>query len=301
MKQKVHDVAIIGAGPAGIAAAIYLKRAGISPLLLERKRVGGLLVNADMVENYPGFPDGIRGGDLVSLFEAQLKKWRIQVTEADVKIVSQERNIFRISARDRTYVSRHLILASGTQPASFKLPGLDRISEGRVLFEIADAPSNLTGKEVLIIGGGDAAFDYALNIARRGGSADLIIRSSSPSCIPLLLRRARNRISIRMSLRTSPMSVIETQRHIELKCRRGGREEVHNGDYLLIACGREANLGILSRKLRAEVEKGIHDDGSSKLHLAGDVRRGLNRQVGIAVGDGIAAAMQIARRLGKEG
>jgi thioredoxin reductase (NADPH) len=300
MDRKVYKVAIIGAGPAGIAAAIYLKRAGINPLLLERKNVGGLLVNANLVENYPGFPDGISGGDLVSRFNAQLKKWKIHVTEANVRLVSRERGLFQISAGGRRYVSRFLILATGTQPTRIALRGLDKIPRANVLFEIADSPDDVKGKEFLVIGGGDAAFDYALNVARRGGSADLIIRGSDPTCIPLLLRRARKWISIRMSLRTVPVSVVETRRQIELTCRRGGREEIHDGDYLLIACGREADLRLLSPKLRSEAATGMDGRGPSKMHLAGDVKRGLHRQVGIAVGDGIAAAMQIARFLGKE-
>jgi thioredoxin reductase (NADPH) len=300
MDRKVHRVAIIGAGPAGIAAAIYLKRAGINPLLLERKKVGGLLANANLVENYPGFPDGICGGDLASLFNAQLRKWKIHVTKADVRRVSRELGLFQIFAGGSRYVSRFLILATGTQPTRIALPGLDKISKEKVLCEIADAPNDMKGKEFLIIGGGDAAFDYALNVARRGGSADLIIRNSSPTCIPLLLRRANKRMTIRMSLRTVPVSVIETRRQIELTCRRGGREEIHDGDYLLIACGREANLRLLSPKLRSEAAAGMDGPGLSNMHLAGDVKRGLHRQVGIAVGDGIAAAMQFARLLGKE-
>jgi len=300
MDREVHKVAVIGAGPAGIAAAIYLKRAGINPLLIERKKVGGLLVNANLVENYPGFPDGICGGDLASLFNAQLRKWKIHVTKADVQRVSRERGLFQISAGGSRYVSRFLILATGTQPTRIALRGIDRISKEKVLSEIADAPNDMKGEEFLIIGGGDAAFDYALNVAEKGGSADLIIRSSSPTCIPLLLRRARKRISIRISLRTVPVSVIETRRQIELTCRRGGREEIHNGDYLLMACGREANLRLLSPKLRSEAAAGMDGPGLSNMHLAGDVKRGLHRQVGIAVGDGIAAAMQIARLLGKE-
>jgi len=300
MRRDVHEVAIIGAGPAGIAAAIYLKRAGFDPLLLERKKVGGLLVNANLVENYPGFPDGIGGGDLVSLFSAQLGRWRIHVTKADVRRVSRVRGLFRISSEGRGYVSRFLILATGTAPSRITLRGLDEISKERVLYEMADALDGVKRKEFLIIGGGDAAFDYALNVARNGGSSDLIIRGSGPTCIPLLLRRANKRISIRMSLRTVPVSVVETRRHIELTCRRGGQEEIHNGDYMLIACGREANLRLLSPKLRSEVVSGVADSELSRMLLAGDVKRGLHRQVGIAVGDGIAAAMQIARLLGEE-
>jgi thioredoxin reductase (NADPH) len=300
MDGRAYKVAIIGAGPAGIAAAIYLKRTGVNPLLLERKKVGGLLANANLVENYPGFPDGIYGGDLASLFNAQLKKWKIRVTKADVTRVSRERGLFQIFAGSSRYVSRFLILATGTRPTRITLNGLDDISKQKVFSEIADAPDDMKGKEVLIIGGGDAAFDYAQNVARKGGSADLIIRSSSPTCIPLLLRRASNRISIRISLRTAPVSVTETRRQIELTCRREGREEIHNGDYLLIACGREANLRLLSPKLRSEVAADMDGSGFSGIFLAGDVKRGLHRQVGIAVGDGISAAMRIARLLGKE-
>lgn len=301
MNGRVHEVAIIGAGPAGIAAAIYLKRAGVDLLLFERKRVGGLLANANLVENYPGFPDGIGGTELVSLFDAQLRNWKMRVIKADVRRVSRERGLFKTFVGNDRYISRFLILATGTQPKRIQLRGLDRISEGKLLFEIADASGQIKGKRFLVIGGGDAAFDYALNIARNGGSADLIIRSASPTCIPLLLRRAKKEKSIEITLRTDPISVEERGWHVELTCRRGSGEEVIGGDSLLVACGREANLRILSPKLREETRLGNDSRGVSKIHLVGDVRRGLNRQVGIAVGDGIAAAMEIARLCGKGG
>jgi len=273
----------------------------MDPLLLERNKIGGLLLNANLVENYPGFPDGISGQDLTSLFKAHLRRWKITITKAEVRRVSRQSGLFRILAGSGEFVSRFLVLATGTESTRIRLRGLERISKARVLYEIANAPADVKGKEFLIVGSGDAAFDYAMNIAQKGGSADLIIRSADTKCIPLLLQRTRKRMSIRMSLSTVPISVIETRRHIELKCRREGREELHNGDYLLIACGREPNLSMLSRRLRDEMAKETDGVGLSKMHLAGDVKRGLHRQVGIAVGDGIAAAMRIARLLGKEG
>ena len=298
MTAKMREVAIIGAGPAGISAAIYLKRAGVDPLLLERGRVGGLLLNANLVENYPGFPNGIEGKDLARLFGRQLRRWSIKVTRADVSKVSKDGARFRLLADGREFESRFLIVAAGTVPKRISLKGIDSIPRGRILHEIADAPSDLEGRTFLIVGGSDAAFDYGLNIARRGGFAEIIFRGRKPTCLGLLLARAGRESRVRLFQETRILSVGMRNRRILMKCRSGGSGMELEGDCLLIACGREPDLGFLSPALRSKAAGLL--GGDRRLYFVGDIRSGPSRQVGIAVGDGIAAAMDIARQIGKE-
>ncbi len=115
-QMENHPVVIIGAGPAGLAAAMQLKRQGIDPLVLERKLVGGLLLNANLVENYPGFVEGISGPELVSLFKDQAERLGVVIENEEVITASFEANHFRIVTNKRILKSQLLIAGSGTKP-----------------------------------------------------------------------------------------------------------------------------------------------------------------------------------------
>ena len=119
-QMETYPVVIIGAGPAGLAAAMQLKRQGIDPVVLERKQVGGLLLNANLVENYPGFVKGITGPDLVQLFRKQADWLGVNISIEEALSVKYEDNYFRIVTNLRDLQARFLVAASGTIPK--KLP-----------------------------------------------------------------------------------------------------------------------------------------------------------------------------------
>jgi thioredoxin reductase (NADPH) len=124
---------IIGAGPAGIAASIYLKRAGLEPIFIEKGEIGGLLINANLVENYPGFPEGIRGRDLVEVFKKQLSRLGIKVTKGQVSKVIPKDGHFYITVEGNEIESHSLIVASGTEPKALDIPAESDLL-GRKLF-----------------------------------------------------------------------------------------------------------------------------------------------------------------------
>src|SRR5512135_1962256 len=109
--MKAEEVIIIGAGPAGIATAIQLKRYGIHPLFFERSEVGGLLLNANLVENYPGFPEGIGGVELVKRFVGQAQSLNIEVAHENVLTLDYDRGLFQARVAQKTYVSRVAVIA----------------------------------------------------------------------------------------------------------------------------------------------------------------------------------------------
>jgi thioredoxin reductase (NADPH) len=132
MEERL-SVVVIGAGPAGAASAIYLKRAGYDPLLIHDGEPGGLLREANLVENYPGFPDGIVGSALAALIERQLKRLEVRMKRATARTVSLVDGSFHTETTDMTYISDNLIVASGTVPKKATIPGADAI-EGSRLF-----------------------------------------------------------------------------------------------------------------------------------------------------------------------
>lgn len=277
------EVAIIGAGPAGVAAAVQLKRYGIEPLVFEGGRVGGLLWNAHLVENYPGFPEGIPGPELAGKLEVQLRKASVEVIHEEV--VSLEGG-FRLRIEGGSYRAGIVIVASGTKPRRF--PGrMSEEVEDRVFYEVHPL-RDLAGACVAVVGAGDAAFDYALNLARRN-EVILLNRGYKPKCLPLLWERARTTPSIAYREGVRVSEVFQSEGGVGLSCLTDEGEERIEVDYVLFAIGREPNLDFLSPGLRSGAVEG--------LYLVGDVANGKFRQAAIAVGDGMRVAMEIA--LGK--
>ena len=291
--MKAEDVIIIGAGPAGLAAAIQLKRYGIHPLIFERSRVGGLLHNANLVENYPGFPRGITGPRLVELMVHQARNLDIQVTHAQVTSLAFESSLFQVTAGKKSFQARVVVIATGTSPLG--LPNLDLPGElaGRIFYEVVDL-LDVEGKSILIVGGGDAAFDYALNLAGKN-RVTILNRASSTRCLPLLWDRAKNVSSITYldNIEICALHPGE-QGGILVDCQSEAGALQFYADYLIIAIGRRAQLDIIPDSFRQQAgaleERGV-------LHIIGDVKNGIYRQTSIAVGEGVMAAMKIYRYL----
>ncbi len=284
-----EDVIIIGAGPAGIAAGIQLKRSGLNPVLIERDRPGGLLWNAHRVENYPGFPGAVAGPDLIRLFRKQLAGAGLTITSADVRQVSRSRNGFRVDGGGEVMEARAVIVASGTVPRQLPPARLGGCDLSIAFYEPRDIPSGKRNR-IAIIGGGDAAFDYALGLAGDGCTVDIFFHSSRPRALGLLVQRARDTTNIRIHPRTSVVPLSNRDGKLVMETETGNR---HQADVLLIAIGRDSNMEFLDGDLREEIRR-AGPEGVPGLILAGDVRRGHRRQVAIAVGDGVAAAMRIA-------
>ncbi len=289
----VEQVIIVGAGPAGLAAAIQLKRYGVQAKVFERKKAGGLLHNANLVENYPGFPQGISGPELVDLFVRQAENLSIVVTHEAVMDISYVHEIFTVKTEHNLYQSRIMVIATGTRPFQFR--GLDIPPEltDRVFYEVYDL-LQLDGKRVAIVGSGDAAFDYALNLSKKN-QVVILNRGSTPKCLPLLWERANKVASIKYHDRILICQLRENPSGgLWLDCQSEAGELQFQADYLLVAIGREAQLDCLSGEFQQQVGD-LSREGV--LYMIGDVKNGMYRQASIAVGDGIMAAMKIYQRL----
>jgi len=291
VKSVIHDVAIIGAGPAGIAAAIQLKRSGITPLLFEKTKIGGLLNNAYLVENYPGFPNGISGVKLVEKFKQHLKKWKIGIKKEYVTDVCRHKGCFSIKAK-KNYRSKFVIIASGTKP--IRLNNSIEEVKGKVFSEVYPL-RNVRKKKIVIVGAGDAALDYTLNLSRLN-HVFLINRSARIKGLDLLFRRIRKerrKENVTYMPQTSFMSVRQLYNCATVQLRNNRETIEMRCDYVLLAIGREPNTDFLDSSLRRSFPRGNNKD----IFFIGDVKHGDSRQTSIAVGDGIQAAMRIYETL----
>jgi thioredoxin reductase (NADPH) len=289
---EVKNAVIVGAGPAGMAAAVYLQRAGLAPVVLEKDAPGGLLRNANLVENYPGFARGIRGEELAARFVEQVESLGIEVKKDSAKKVKLTGDTFRTKTESAELASRTVIIASGTRPRVPRILGVVGLRGKKVFSDIVSMRvSENKDNHFLVLGGGDAAFDYALNLCGQGHRATIVSRSR-PQCLPLLRERAAAKgIAVREGILVE--QVEETERGVALRCRAGPRRLRLYGDAVIVAYGRTPELGMLDRSLLRRVRDPEAPPATDVpgLYLAGDVVRGRNRQTGIAVGDGIMAAM----------
>lgn len=313
------EVIIIGAGPAGMTAAIQLKRYGVPFLIFEKERIGGLLWNANLVENYPGFPNGVSGPRLIGLLEKQMMRVGVEVAYEEVLNVdlslprvhsaglraersnppvtgdcftaTAARNdiTFVVKTPRATHHAPILVVASGTQPLPFPISIPEEVRP--LVFSDVTRLLDVAGKKIVIVGAGDAAFDHALNLVKKRNFVTILNRGRDVKCLPLLAERIKlcSEITYRDEV---AVSGLESNRAggLVIHCRTKDSVEQIEADDLIFAIGRKPREDFLSASLR-ERESELMSAG--KLFFIGDVRNGLLRQTAIAAGDGLRAAMQI--------
>jgi thioredoxin reductase len=288
----IEEITVIGAGPSGLAAAIQLKRYGMDPWVVEKTAIGGLLRNANLVENYPGFPGGIPGPRLVRLFEEQAGDARLRVSFDQVVRLDLADKAFLVETKAHVHASRAVVVASGTKPRKPADLVIPQDVEERVFYEVHPL-LKAEGKKIAVLGGGDAAFDYALTLGK-ANEVIILHRGDAPHCLPLLQERAKgkpeitymNNVAVTRIMRDSPESIL-----LDTAGPRGvARLAAH---YLVIAVGREPQLDFLAERIRGD-SRALERDGN--LAFVGDVKNDVFRQVSIAVGDGVLAAMRMCRR-----
>jgi len=276
-ESKIYDTIIIGGGPAGISAAIQLKRSGISPLLIEKDRLGGSLLNANLIENYLGFPEGISGIELVKLIINQFNKYNIQTLFTEVKLILKNKNHFEINTINQTLKSRSIILATGSKPRKLNIEHEDQLYTSKKLFyELKEIPQT-NNKHFTIIGGGDAAFDYALNLAKNNKVT--IICRNTPKCIDILKQRVENNNNISVLTNQDIRQIEDKDDKLKIICRNITIET----DHIIVAIGKTPN--ILTEK-----QPGIF--------FAGDVNNNV-RYLNIAEGEGLIAAEKVKNYLNR--
>ncbi len=260
-------VGIIGAGPAGISAGVQLKRYGLSTLIFEKDRIGGLVRNAYLVENSMLYPQGIKGEDLAKILEKYTAIYALNIIFEKVVRIRREEDFFMVSTPSGDYTFKHLVVATGTRPRRLPFPGLKyHVTEMQGKYD-----------HVLIIGGGEIALDYGLTMSERSRKVTILYRREIKANA-YLLEAVKNRRNIELVKDTVQDIVTEGIGKKVL-----AQSHIFNVDEVLVAIGREPNI---------EIVKGLE---APNLWLAGDVKNGIYRQTTIAIGDGIKVAMEIWR------
>ncbi len=291
------DVAIIGAGPAGIAAAIQLKRSNIDFLLFEKDQIGGLLKNAHRVENYPGFPNGVPGAQMASQLQEHLESFRIIPFYETVETLEYlgEEKLFLITTTNAAYYSKVVVVASGTSHR--RVNSLDLLPQPlreNIFYEIYPIVKE-RGKRILIVGSEDEAFDYALNLGSYSNEVLIAMPGEEVKALPCLIDKVSSnpRIICSKNVEIKGIDAGNTKK-LSITFSTRGERTTGEVDYLIVVTSREPQR-VFYHPLLVTQAKELKKTG--RLYEIGDLVNGMYRQAAIACGDGIRAAMQIAEHL----
>jgi thioredoxin reductase (NADPH) len=309
-KQQAHfDVVIIGGGPAGLTAAIYARRARLETLLIEKALVGGLATSTNDICNYPGFPEGITGLELMRRFEAQAKHLGVQFKITPVKAVQLGDE--KVVETFRTiYHARTVILATGGRPRLLGVPGEDSFLEGKGISFCAtcDAPQCVDAT-VMVVGSGDAALEEGAFLSRFARKVIVVVRRPEGRVAAHATAReealANPKMEFRWNTVVDHFEGDEVLRRVVLRNASTGSLESVAVDRCFSFIGYVPATELFAGAL--ELTAGGYIPTSRRMETsvagvfaAGDVRETSLRQVATAVGDGAIAGFEAARYLAEE-
>lgn len=303
--MKNYDCVVIGGGPAGITAALYLLRGGASVAMVEKLSHGGQVLMTESIENYPGYPKGIKGYELADIFAAHLESYPHDLYREEVKTIEPEPGRHRILVGDQWLQARSVIIASG---AAYKHLGVEREEEltGKGVSYCALCDGNFfRGEEVAVVGGGNAALEESLYLSRIVSKVYLIHRRDAFRGERCYQDRCIADPKIKIIYETVVDSLLGKDKLEALRL-----ENVKTGEKtdlkvagMFVFIGFTSNAAFLPSSLETDKDNFIHTDAEMRTNIegifaAGDSRVKLCRQVVTAVGDGATAAHSAQLYLG---
>ena len=298
-------VVIVGSGPAGLTAAIYSARANLEPIVIGGVSGGGQLMITSDVENYPGFPEGVQGPELMGLFRAQAERFGARIVDADVDRVDLGSRPFRLWAAGVEYRARAVIVATGAEALWLGLESETRL-RGRGVSACATCDGFFfRDKEIAVVGGGDSALEEALFLTRFAGKVHLIHRRDAFRGSKIMQDRAETHPRIELHLNRTVEEILGTE-HVEavrLGRTDGPGEEILKLDGVFVAIGHRPNVAVFREWLETNEKGYLRTDGATTaskidgVFVAGDVDDPRYRQAVTAAGEGCRAAIDAERWL----
>jgi len=306
----MHNVVIIGSGCAGNTAAIYTARANLKPLVIKGHEAGGQLSLTTEVENFPGFPAGIMGPELVENMKLQAERFGATYLEGQVTEADLSSRPFRLSLEGEEIETRTLIVASGAKARWMGLP-----SEQRLIGHGVSSCATCDGffyrdRAIMVVGGGDSAMEEANFLTRFGREVALVHRRESFRASKIMLERARRNPKIEFVMNTVVDEVFDQDKNIvtgvRLRNLATGDTWYREVDGLFVAIGHVPNTQIFQGQLDLDPDGYIVSHGGARTNIrgvfhAGDVQDRVYRQAITASGAGCMAAIEVERLLEAEG
>ncbi len=301
-----YDLVILGAGPAGLTAAIYAARAKLKTLVVEKEVIGGEIASTDVVENYPGFPEGVNGAALAQRMEEQVRRFGAQIFQGAVDRVELKGEPKRVELDGKPVEAEALIVATGTSPKLLGVPG-EKEFKGRGVSYCATCDGPIfSGKDIAVVGCGNSGIQEGLFILKFVKSISFVEFLPTIQAEKILQDRIKGFKNVKFYLNHQVLSINgdKTVESITVKDRESGQTKEIPVSGVFIYVGLIPNTDFLKGQLRLNSwGYVIADDklqtSESGVFVAGDVREKEIRQVATAIGDGAVAAVSAERYIQK--
>jgi len=292
-----YEVIIIGGGPAGLTAGLYTSRAGLKSLLVERGVLGGQMINATLVENYPGFPEGISGSELGSLMHRQATRYGLEAVTAEVTGLTQGQP-HSVSTTEGKFEATAIVIAAGSEYRKLGVAGEKRLSGRGVSYCATCDGFFFRNREIAVVGGGDTAITDALELTQYARKVYVIHRRDQLRAGQVLQQRAfaHSKLEFIWSMVVEEVLGEKMVNGLKLRNVETGQQSILKVDGVFVAIGLTPNSQTFSDILELENTGHITTDerlatSTPGVFAAGDIRQNSLRQIGTAVGDGVTAAI----------
>lgn len=300
----MHDLIIIGAGPAGLTSAIYAGRARLKTLVLEKLGVGGQISLTETIENFPGFPEGINSFDLIEKFKKQAQVFGVEIKMEEALELDIKEKIKSIKTQEQVYQTKSLILATGAQPKKLDIPGEKEFSNKGVSYcATCDGPF-FKNKEIVVVGGGDAALEEALYLTRFAKKVIILHRRDKLRAAKILEERAKENPKIEFVLESIPLEILgqNSVTGIKIKNVKNNQEFILNCEGIFIFIGFKPNTDFLKNIVKLDEEGYIITDenlttSKDGIFACGDCRRRPFKQIVTACSEGALALHSVVKYL----
>lgn len=302
-----HKVMILGTGPAGLTAAIYAARANLEPFVVEGNEPGGQLTLTSEVENFPGFPDGVMGPELMANMRQQAEKFGAVFQTGWVTAADLSKRPFRITVNeDEVHEAEAVIVSTG---ASARMLGIEDEMDyvGRGVSTCATCDGFFfRNKPIIVVGGGDSAMEEATFLTKFASEVTIVHRRGDLRASKVMQDRARNNDKIRWALNHTPLGIVADGKKVtglRVRDNAGSQEKVLAAEGVFVAIGHSPNTGFLAGQLKLDAVGYIETVGNSSrtsvegVFACGDVMDSHYRQAITAAGSGCKAAMDVEKFL----
>lgn len=303
-RERHYDVIIIGGGPAGLTAGLYTSRARLRTLLVENGLFGGQMTTTELIENYPGFPQGVSGEELSRLMEEQAKRFGMETISDEVLEVSLEKDWKRVKTYDGDFFCRALIICTGTEYRKLGVPGEERFKGRGISYCATCDGAFFRDSRIVVVGGGDSALTEALFLTKFVKELTIIHRRDALRATKIYQERALNHPKIKFLWNSVVQEIKgdEVVRSVVVKNVKTGEviEMETEGAFLFIGLMPRTQFlrGLVDMDESGYIVTNENCETSIQgIFAAGDCRRKLLRQISTSVGDGATAAFAAEKYL----